>query len=164
MQQGNSLARELDNLGKRWPKADDLGSRPLHHQDKVLDHETEGKGHNHQVLRQCLAHLAEDEKIGRQRRRHTDGRNSDDDEWPGPGPHEQCRHGVDRGHDQGIGTDGNEITLRKVDQAHDPEQQPDPERGQGIETAKAHGIYEGLKEMGHSSDPPLLRSKVPAPK
>jgi len=63
-------------------------------------------------------------------------------------------HHVDRGHDQGVGAERDEVAMGEVGEPQDAEQQADAEAGQRVEAAQAERVDQILQEADHSATPP----------
>jgi hypothetical protein len=71
-------------------------------------------------------------------------------------------HGLAEEREQRIGGEGDQFAVGEIDQPHDPENQPDAQRGQRVEAADAHCIGQDLDQTLHHG--PLAASRMCTPK
>ena len=63
--------------------------------------------------------------------------------------------------EQRIAGDRDQLAMGEIDQPHDPEDQPDAERGQRVEAADADGVDEGLDQTLHHGPLPPRACATP---
>ena len=103
----------------------------------MLDDEAQGEGSDHHRRGIGVAETAEDEDLRDDREARTD-RQDERDEDEGrqiAGEDDGCR--IDRRPEHGEDAEGDVIAMGEIDEAHDPEDERDAERTQGIEAAEA---------------------------
>ena len=81
----------------------------------------------------------------------SESRREDDDQHHRDDDGERLVLGHDR--HQHVGADRDELAMGEVDQAHDAEDEADPERRQRVEGAHAQRIDDDLYGDGHASRP-----------